>query len=134
MLAGNLVGLCTLRYLACWPDRSCHDGLFQFSVERDEAATYQDLTGRDEVEVSLADFAINPANIRISKGTTVEWVNDDQVPHYVNTDPHAGHSYFPDQNSTELQTGDTFRLTFDQTGWYPYHCSAHPETMTGTIV
>jgi plastocyanin len=39
-------------------------------------------------------------------------------------------------NSQQLAKGDTFTLTFDRPGLYPYHCSAHMHmnNMTGTLL
>lgn len=127
-------GLYTVTYRACWPDRTCHDGQFQFAVDRTRAEQFIDLRGRHEVAVRLKDIAFAPASIRISRGTTVVWTNDDTVEHYVNTDSHPSHTYFPEQNSRALKTGDTYRLTFATPGIYPYHCSAHADTMTASIL
>ena len=69
----------------------------------------------------------------VSKGTKVTWKNEDPVIHYVNTDQHPEHSYYPPMNSQTLSKGDTFTLTFDRPGLYPYHCSAH-RRMTGTLL
>lgn len=127
-------GMYTVAYKACWPDRSCHDGKLQFAIDRSFADAFEDLRGKENVTVTLEDLAIRPADIHVSKGTTVRWQNDDQVPHYVNTDSHPTHTYYPALNSKELQTADSFTLTFDTPGIYPYHCSAHPDEMIGTVL
>lgn len=120
-------------YKACWPDGSCHDGYFQFAIDRSKAASYADWTGKKEVTVNLKDVAFVPQNIRVSAGTKISWVNDDLEAHYVNSDSHPAHSYYPTQNSKALNKGDRFSLTFDTPGIYPYHCSAHT-SMTGSII
>lgn len=127
-------GTYTVKYNACWPDNSCHDGQFEFVIDRSKKETFQDLRGESTVTISLADVMIEPKEIRISKGTKVIWQNDDEVGHYINTDSHPAHTYFPEQNSQELHTGDQYSVTFDTPGYYPYHCSAHAHDMTGTIV
>ncbi len=121
-------------YKACWPDGSCHDGNFQFAIDRAKASDYEDLIGKSEVEVSLKDIKFNPKNIRISKGTKVTWVNDDYLDHYVNTDSHPAHTYYPPQNSNVLKRGDTYSVVFNESGVYPYHCSAHAGAMAGSIL
>lgn len=126
-------GVYTVKYSACWPDGSCHDGQFQFAIDRTRAAGYTDLRGQDEVTVRLKDIAFSPMSIRIDKGTKVTWVNDDSVGHYVNTDSHPYHTYFKEQNSQLLNSGDRYSVTFNTAGAYPYHCSAHTE-MTGQII
>jgi len=127
-------GLYTVSYKACWPDGSCHDGHFQFIIDRTKAGTYTDLRNKTEVGVKLPGIAFKPQLIRISKGTKVIWMNEDDVDHYVNTDAHPSHTYYPVQNSKALKKGDVFSLTFDGVGIYPYHCSAHGASMNGSIV
>ena len=123
-----------VNYQACWPDGSCHNGQFQFTIDSGSANTYLDLRGKKEVPISLAQIAFNPTTIRISKGTKVIWRNDEETGHYINTDPHAGHNYFPAQNSKLLKKGNTYELTFITVGFYPYHCSAHASYMIGSIL
>lgn len=127
-------GLYTVAMTACWPDGSCHDGTFQFAIDRRRAAGFVDLRGQKAVSVDLAQIAFSPADIRISRGTRLTWKNTDNVEHYVNTDSHPGHTYYPAQNSLILAKDDTYTLVFDEPGVYPYHCSAHADTMAGTVL
>lgn len=127
-------GIYTVIYNACWPDGSCHDGEFQFAVDRTKISEYEDLRGQDEVTINLSSLKFNPRNILISKGTEVVWKNDDAVEHYINTDAHPSHTYYPSQNSEALKKNDIYPLVFDKSGAYPYHCSAHESVMTGSIL
>ncbi|MBI4992499.1 MAG: cupredoxin domain-containing protein [Candidatus Harrisonbacteria bacterium] len=127
-------GLYRVEYNACWPDSSCHTGHFQFAIDQGKISSYLDLRDEKEVTVKLSEIKFQPANILISRGTKVNWINDDKAPHYVNTDSHPAHTYFTKQNSRELKKGDSFSLVFDEEGIYPYHCSAHAKTMHGSIV
>lgn len=124
----------TVEYSACWPDKSCHNGMFQFAIDRSTAATYTDMRGKQKVDVALNDIAFAPKNLRVSQGTTITWTNNDTVDHYVNTDSHPAHTYEASQNSTLLKPGDQYSYTLTTPGAYPYHCSAHAETMTGMIM
>jgi len=124
----------TVKYKACWPDGSCHDGSFQFAIDSISARSYIDETGKKEVTISLSSLKFDPQNIRISKGTKVTWVNNEEVEHYINTDSHPAHTYFLAQNSKALKKGESFSLVFDQIGIYPYHCSVHPSSMTGNLL
>jgi plastocyanin len=77
----------------------------------------------------------NPAQVMVSKGTKVTWVNDDPYTHFVNSDPHPSHNARPALNTLELEKGDTFSFTFDKVGEIAYHCSAHvPEGMTARVL
>lgn len=127
-------GVYTVIYNACWPDKSCHDGNFQFAIDRTNSRSFEDLTGQKEVTVTLSEISFKPQNIRVGKGTKVTWINQDNVDHYINTDSHPAHTYFPEQNSRALSNGDTYSVKFNTAGIYPYHCSAHAETMAGSIL
>lgn len=127
-------GIYTIDYKACWSDGSCHEGSFQFAIDRTKVKTYTDLRSKNGVTVDLADIAFAPQNIRISRGTKVTWTNSDSVEHYINTDSHPAHTYYPSQNSKSLKKGNTYSITFDKIGEYPYHCSAHAGSMVGSIL
>ncbi|MFQ5475717.1 MAG: plastocyanin/azurin family copper-binding protein [Nitrosopumilus sp.] len=66
-----------------------------------------------------------PLNLEIPKDTTVTWVNDDSVPHTVQSLDESGNviDWF---NSAPLNTGDKFEYTFEEDGIYHYYCSFHP--------
>lgn len=127
-------GVYTVRYKACWPDRSCHKGQFQFAVLRARRAAFADLLGRREVTVRLSDISFAPRELRVTRGTKVRWVNDDPVVHYINTDSHPAHTYYKAENSQAIPSGGSYAFVFNEPGIYPYHCSAHAEDMTGMIL
>ncbi len=126
-------GIYTVNYNACWPDGSCHDGNFEFAIDRTLAENYADFRGQKEVKISMKEIKFLPEKIRVDSGTKVTWTNDDMVDHYVNTDSHPAHTYFPEQNSKLLAKGQTHTVTFNTPGIYPYHCSAHT-IMTGSVL
>lgn len=127
-------GIYTVDYSACWPDGSCHEGHFQFAIDRALANQAVDMRGKSEVTIDMKDISFAPEVMRLSRGTKVTWTNSDGVVHYVNTDSHPAHTYYPNQNSQALEKGDRYSLTFDQPGAYPYHCSAHARGMTGILI
>lgn len=127
-------GLYTVRYNACWPDGSCHDGNFQFDIDRKLSGGFTNLTNQKEVEIKMSEIKFSPMDVKLSKGTKVNWVNNDSVEHFVNTDSHPSHTYYLKQNSKLLNKGDSYSLTFDTAGVYPYHCSAHADQMIGSIL
>ncbi|MGH1566810.1 MAG: cupredoxin domain-containing protein [Nitrosopumilus sp.] len=75
-------------------------------------------------EVASAGFYL-PLNLEISVGTVVTWINDDSVPHNIQSLDESGNviDWF---NSPPLNTGDRFEFTFDKPGVYNYYCSFHP--------
>lgn len=127
-------GLYTVNYNACWPDRTCHDGSFQFAIDRTVASTYTDMRGHSEITVRMSDLKFKPENLRISTGTKVTWINDDAAEHYINTDSHPAHTYLRAMNSRLIATGGSYSYTFNDSGAYPYHCSAHADSMIGSIL
>lgn len=77
-------------------------------------------------EVRIDNFAFGPQTLTISAGTTVTWINRDDIPHtVVSTD-----GVF---KSKVLDTDDKFSYTFAKAGTYPYFCSIHPK-MTAKVV
>jgi plastocyanin len=78
-----------------------------------------------DVEISIANFAFDPATITIPAGTTITWTNNDSASHNVTADDGSW-------GSDSLATGATFSFTFDKVGTYAYHCGVHP-SMKATI-
>jgi plastocyanin len=77
-------------------------------------------------DVSIADFAFDPAELRIAAGTTVTWTNRDTVPHTAT----AGDGSF---DTGAIDPGASASHTFDAPGTFAYACAFHPN-MTGTII
>ena len=75
-------------------------------------------------DIASTGFYI-PLNLEVVPGTVVVWVNDDSVPHTIQSQNEKGEiiGLF---NSAPLQTGETFEYTFDKSGIYNYYCSFHP--------
>ncbi len=77
-------------------------------------------------EVKIDNFSFSPTTLTVAVGTTITWINRDDIPHKVaSTD-----DVF---KSKALDTDDKFSYTFSKAGTYPYFCSLHPK-MTGKIV
>lgn len=75
-------------------------------------------------DVANTGFYI-PLNLEVPPGTTVTWVNDDSVPHTIQSQDETGQiiGLF---NSAPLLTGENFEHTFEEAGVYNYYCSLHP--------
>jgi plastocyanin len=80
------------------------------------------------VEVKIDNFSFGPATLTVPVGTTVTWINRDDIPHTVvsTDDPKVF-------KSKVLDTDEQFSFTFTKTGTYPYFCSVHPK-MTGKVI
>jgi plastocyanin len=78
------------------------------------------------VEITIDNFSFAPGTLTVAAGTTVMWINHDDIPHTaVSTD-----GVF---KSKVMDTDEKFSYTFTKPGTFPYFCSIHPK-MTGTIV
>jgi plastocyanin len=82
------------------------------------------------VEVKIDNFTFTPRSVRVAPGTTVTWVNRDDIPHTVVSSGQVSGQLF---KSKALDTDDKFSFTFAKAGSYPYFCSLHPK-MTGEVV
>ena len=79
-----------------------------------------------EVEVKIDNFTFAPQRLVVKAGTTITWINDDDIPHTVASSTKLF-------KSNALDTKDKFSFTFTTPGAYEYFCSLHPH-MTGAIV
>ena len=77
--------------------------------------------------VKIDNFVFGPATLTVKVGTTVTWVNNDDIPHTVVANDHVTFK------SKVLDTDQSFSFTFTKPGEYPYFCSLHPH-MTGKVV
>lgn len=81
----------------------------------------------NQAEVKIDNFTFAPVTLTVAAGTTVKWVNRDDIPHtVVSEDKHKF-------KSKALDTDDSFSYTFTQPGTYTYFCSIHPK-MTAKVV
>ena len=83
--------------------------------------------GGGATEVAITDFTFTPEELTVPAGTTVTWTNEDTAPHAIQDDSDLGAEEGPD-----MAQGDTFQLTYDEPGTYPYLCGVH-NYMTGTV-
>ena len=78
-------------------------------------------------EITIRNFAFQPATLTVPAGSKVVWINRDDEPHLVVS---AG-GLFP--ASPALDTDDRYAAVLAKPGTYTYFCSIHPH-MVGTIV
>jgi plastocyanin len=100
-------------------------GLLQLALLALPAAVAEPaVTGATEVKID--NFTFGPQRVTVRPGTTVTWINQDDIPHTVVSTSLAF-------RSKVLDTDDKFSFTFTTAGTFEYFCSLHPH-MTGTIV
>lgn len=74
--------------------------------------------------VTIKNLEFLPAVISISKGGTVTWINQDNIPHTA-----TGSGF----DSGYMGAGATFKFTFYNAGTFDYICTYHPY-MNGSVV
>ena len=84
-------------------------------------------SSREQYQVKIDNFSFGPATLTVPAGTTVTWINQDDVPHNVVS------SEGKTLKSPVLDTDQKFSYTFTTAGAYPYYCGLHPK-MTGKVI
>ena len=80
--------------------------------------------------VAIRNFAFEPAQVRVSVGSKVAWVNcapADEPAHTSTSDQGVW-------SSPLLEPTATFSFTFTEAGTFPYHCEPHPFMQATVIV
>jgi plastocyanin len=87
-------------------------------------------------DVSIQNFAFNPAATKVKLGDQIRWTNLDGTTHSTTGDGVAdgsGYTGIGLWDSGGLAQNGTFTFTFAFAGTYPYHCRFHPTLMHGTV-
>ena len=79
-----------------------------------------------DAQVKIANFTFDPPTLTVKAGTTVTWINADDIPHLVSEKDGKF-------RSSALDTNDKFSQTISTAGTVEYFCAIHPH-MTGKIV
>jgi plastocyanin len=85
-------------------------------------------TQQAATEVKIDNFSFGPLALTVPVGTTVTWINRDDMPHTV-----VSMDDSKTFKSNVLDTDEKFSFTFSKAGTYPYFCSLHPK-MTGKVI
>jgi 3',5'-cyclic-AMP phosphodiesterase len=78
-------------------------------------------------QIGIDNFQFSPHTLTVKPGTTITWINNDDVPHLIVNVQRAF------RQSPVLDTDQRFSATLTKRGTYSYFCSLHPQ-MQGTIV
>jgi plastocyanin len=100
-------------------------GLLQLALLAPLSAVAESAATADS-EVKIENFTFAPQRVTVKVGTTVTWINADDIPHAIAA---TGKAF----RSKVLDTDDKYSFTFTTAGVFEYFCSLHPH-MTGTIV
>jgi plastocyanin len=90
------------------------------------AVAAQDATKKDANEITIDNFTFTPKELTVAVGTTVKWVNHDDIPHTVVEKKTTF-------RSKALDTDDSYSFTFTSAGTFDYFCGLHPH-MVGQVI
>jgi plastocyanin len=84
------------------------------------------MAAAEGAEVVIDNFTFSPTPLTVKAGTTVTWVNRDDIPHSI---------VCPDLKMTShpMDSDDTFSHRFEKIGTFDYLCGLHPH-MHGQVV
>ncbi len=75
--------------------------------------------------IEIKDFSFQPDSITVPVGTTIRWINGDQVSHTVTSNDGKF-------DSSAIEKDGQFNFTFSEPGTYSYYCKIHP-SMKGVV-
>jgi amicyanin len=84
------------------------------------------VAAQEENVVNIDNFTFAAPELTVAVGTTVKWVNHDDIPHTVVEKNTAF-------RSKALDTDDSYSFTFASAGTFDYFCGLHPH-MVGKII
>jgi plastocyanin len=76
--------------------------------------------------ITIDNFTFTPKELTVAAGTTVKWVNHDDIPHTVVEKKTTF-------RSKALDTDDSYSFTFTSAGTFDYFCGLHPH-MVGQVI
>ena len=76
--------------------------------------------------ITIDNFTFSPKELTVAVGTTVKWVNHDDIPHTVVEKKTTF-------RSKALDTDDSYSFTFSSAGTFDYFCGLHPH-MVGKVI
>jgi amicyanin len=91
------------------------------------AASVQNAAASATKQISIDNFTFRPATLTVPVGTTVTWINRDDVPHTVKT---VNQGF----KSPALDTDQKYSFHFTKPGVYAYFCTVHPMMKAKVIV
>ncbi len=86
----------------------------------------QEAKGDPKSSVTIDNFTFTPPELTVAVGTTVTWVNHDDIPHTVVENDKKF-------RSKALDTDDSYSFTFTAAGTFNYFCGLHPH-MVGKVI
>jgi amicyanin len=84
------------------------------------------VAAQDASVITIDNFTFSTKELTVAVGSTVRWVNRDDIPHTIVAENATFHS-------AALDTDDVYSFTFTNAGTFDYLCGLHP-LMTGKVI
>ncbi len=96
----------------------------EVSPEASLAPSISPLAKTGVVKITVSEEGFSPANVTVSAGTSITFVNNGQAAHWPASDIHPTHDILPGFDAKRgLATGETYTYTFTEVG--VWHCHDH---------
>jgi plastocyanin len=79
-------------------------------------------------QIAIDNFQFAPSGLTVTAGTSVTWINNDDVPHLIV----ESHTRF--KSSPVLDTDQRYTVKLTKAGTYDYFCSLHPKMQARILV
>jgi 3',5'-cyclic-AMP phosphodiesterase len=127
----HYLGLSTVTYLARPGSLAVVDSALEGDVRtagsNGESVRRVDPATIPPDQIAIDNFSFVPPERHVATGTTVHWVNRDDIPHRIG----SADAKFP--LSPVLDTNQGYTYTFAKPGTYKFFCTIHP-TMQGVVI
>ncbi len=81
-----------------------------------------------QATVTISGFKFAPDTVRVTKGSTVTWTNNDAAPHTATVD--AGTEF----DTGHITTGNSASHQFNTAGTFTYHCAVHAAMAHAVVI
>ena len=86
--------------------------------------------GGETAEVGMKGIKFDPDSVTVKVGGTVNWTNNESVPHDVTKEDGPGADFSSGKGN--MNQGDTYERVLTEAGTINYVCTVHPN-MKGTV-
>lgn len=100
-------------------------------AQTENTGSATDMTNKTAVDIVMRDMSFSPSYIKVKKGATVTWTNNDTVGHNVVASTPSSSGGLPTSHPL-IGKGEAFSHTFNTVGTFAYYCTPHP-FMKGTV-
>lgn len=126
--SGNVEnGIYLVLYNACFSANDCINGQFTFHIDDTTITQFINETANVQIRIIITDNPDTIRNLFIKRRDTVEWVNQTNTSIKIKSAPSEFNNAFPQLNSEEIKSGESFKVQFDNRGEYLWYLESNPK-------